>query len=95
MCVPVCCSMVAKSPRFSFSRNAPIANGTWTRITALRSFKDSSSKTRRMANANDLVSLMRPWPLQRGHNPVLISSSEGRRRWRLISIRPKREIRPV
>ena len=95
MCVLLCFSISARSRRFSFNKNAPIARGTCTRITALRSLRDSSSITRRIARASDRVSRIRPWPLQRGHNSVLISSSEGRSRCRLISIKPKREMRPV
>ena len=38
---------------------------------------------------------MLPWPWQRGHTTPLVSPSDGRRRWRLISSRPKREIRPI
>ena len=95
MWVLLCFSISARSGRFSFNKKAPIARGTCTRITALRSLSDSSSKTRRIAKARERVSRILPWPLQRGHNSVLISSSDGRNRCRLISINPKREMRPV
>ena len=48
-----------------------------------------------MDSARDLVSRMVPWPVQRGQTIALVSPREGRRRWRDISSRPKREILPT
>ena len=45
-------------------------------------------------NANDSVPRMVPWPAQRGHTLCADSPNDGRKRWRDISNKPKREIRP-
>ncbi|MNT21054.1 hypothetical protein D3C72_1563780 [compost metagenome] len=44
---------------------------------------------------SDSTLRMRPWPSQRGQTIWLDSPRLGRRRWRLISSRPKREMRPT
>ena len=54
----------------------------------------SSSTKRRIESAIDFVARMVPWPAQRGHTLALVSPNEGRKRWRDISNRPKREMRP-
>ncbi len=54
----------------------------------------SSSKIRRIDSAKDSVPRMVPWPEQRGHTWCADSPKEGRKRWRDISKRPKREMRP-
>ena len=48
-----------------------------------------------MASASDSTLRMLPMPLQRGQTMLVDSPSEGRRRWRDISSRPKREMRPI
>ena len=69
--------------------------GTIARITALRSFWASSSTKRSMERAMFLVPRMVPCPLQRGHTFDVVSPSEGRKRCRDISSKPKREILPT
>ena len=69
--------------------------GTCTTIRAVCSFMASSSMIRRMDRANDSVPRMVPWPSQRGQIICTDSPSDGRRRCRDISSRPKREIRPI
>ena len=48
-----------------------------------------------MASAMDSTVRMLPMPWQRGQTVWLESPSEGRRRWRDISSRPKRDRRPI
>ena len=55
----------------------------------------SSSIKRKIDKAIDSLERIVPWPLQRGHGPWLASPSEGRKRWRDISSKPKREILPI
>ncbi len=55
---------------------------------------DSSSIKRRIDNANDSTPRTCPVPLQRGQTPWLVSPIDGRKRWRDISNKPKREMRP-
>ncbi len=55
----------------------------------------SSSTMRKIDSASDSMSLMLPWPLQRGQTIALVSPREGRRRCLDISSNPKREIRPT
>ncbi len=45
--------------------------------------------------AKDSVSRIEPCPLQRGHTTPRLSVREGRSRWRDISNKPKREMRPI
>ena len=69
--------------------------GSTTRISAERSLLASSLIKRMMDKASDATSRMLPWPLQRGQTMPEVSPNEGRKRWRDISIKPKREIRPT
>ena len=64
-------------------------------ICAVRSLDDSSSIRRMIESAKDSVSRIDPWPLQRGHTVPRLSVRDGRSRWRDISNRPKREMRPI
>ena len=89
------CSISAIAARFSLSRNVATGTGSTARIWALRSFIASSSIKRSTDSDRERTSRMVPCPLQRGHTTPLVSPREGRRRWRDISIKPKREIRPI
>ena len=55
---------------------------------------DSSWMMRRICNALDSVSRIWPDPPQRGQGMDAPSDRAGRKRWRLISIRPNLEIEP-
>ena len=54
----------------------------------------SSSIIRSTDNANDSVPRTVPWPLHLGQTLLAESPKEGRKRWRDISSKPNREIRP-
>ena len=88
------CSMPRMALRFSLRRKVATSTGSSARIRSVFSFIASSSRIRRMDRARDSTPRMVPWPLQRGQTSWLDSPREGRRRWRDISIRPKREMRP-
>ncbi|MNT17079.1 hypothetical protein D3C72_1522120 [compost metagenome] len=64
-------------------------------MAAVFSFIASSWMMRSTCRADDSVSRMWPVPLQRGQVMCEPSDSEGRRRWRDSSIRPKRLILPI
>jgi hypothetical protein len=81
-------SILAISVRFSFNRNEATSTGTCTCTAAVPSFIDSSWMIRRICSAELSVSRMWPWPPQRGQGMDAPSDRAGRRRWRLISIRP-------
>ena len=81
-------SILATSERFSFSKKDATSTGTWHNTEAVLSLSDSSWMIRRICNALDSVSRMWPEPPQRGQGMDAPSLSAGRRRWRLISIRP-------
>ena len=88
-------SILEMSRRFSLSRKAAASTGTWAITLPVFSFIASSSMMRSTASASDSTPRMVPWPLQRGQTSWLDSPSEGRSRWRDISSRPKREMRPI
>jgi hypothetical protein len=69
--------------------------GNWQMTLAVRSLRASSPTRRSTASANDSTLRILPAPLQRGHTDCVDSSSEGRRRCRDISSKPKREILPI
>ena len=69
--------------------------GRKARISALICFRASSSTMRMTASADDSTSRMVPRPAHLGQTMPLVSPREGRRRWRDISIKPKREILPI
>ena len=69
--------------------------GTSVRTSAHFCLFASSWMMRNIDSARDSTSRMLPWPLQRGQVIALVSPSEGRRRWRDISSKPKREMRPT
>ena len=81
-------SILAISVRFSFSKNEATSTGTWHSTAALLSFCDSSWMMRKICSADDSVSRTWPEPPQRGQGMEAPSDRVGRRRWRLISIRP-------
>ena len=87
-------SISLMAARFSFSRKLLISTGTCATTRRTFSFSASSSISRSTASALDSTVRIKPWPLQRGHTCWLDSPSDGRRRWRDISNRPKREMRP-
>ena len=62
---------------------------------AVRSLRASSPTSRSTASARDSTLRTLPAPLQRGQTDCVDSSSDGRRRWRDSSSRPKREILPI
>ncbi len=88
-------SISAMAVRFSLSKNVPTVTGTTALISALRSFFASSSIMRRMDRERDLVLRIVPCPEHRGQTLEDVSSRDGRKRWRDISSRPKRDIRPI
>jgi len=62
---------------------------------AVRSLRSSSPISRSTASVIDSTLRMLPMPTQRGQTMWLDSPSEGRRRCRDISSRPKRDRRPI
>ena len=88
-------SILVMALRFSLSKKAATWKGTRARTSAVRSFSASSSIKRKIARDRDSTSRIMPWPLQRGQTTPLLSPNDGRRRWRDISSKPKREIRPT
>ena len=62
---------------------------------AVRSLRASSPIRRSTESVIDSTLRMLPMPTQRGQTMWLDSPSEGRRRWRDISSRPKRDSRPI
>ena len=72
-----------------------MGTGTMARTPALRSFSVSSSRIRRTERARERTLRITPCPVHRGQMMAVVSSREGRRRCRDISMRPKREIRPT
>ena len=89
------CSTRAIASRFSLSRKVAASTGSCATTRAVRSFMASSSSRRRTDSDIDSMPRMRPSPWQRGQTSWLDSPSDGRSRWRDISIRPKREMRPI
>ena len=89
------CSISAIDTRFSFRRKVAASTGSWTTTWAVFSFIASSSTRRSTERLSDSTLRTRPSPAQRGQTIWLDSPSDGRRRWRDISIRPKREMRPT
>ena len=81
--------------RFSFNKNEPTFRGTSARIWPVFSFAASSSIKRKIERERDGKSRTIPVPLQRGQTCPEVSPKEGRKRWRDISIKPKREMRPT
>ena len=81
-------SILLISERFSLSRNEATSTGTWHNTDAVLSLRDSSWMMRKICSAELSVSRIWPEPPQRGHGIDAPSLSAGRRRWRLISIRP-------
>ena len=69
--------------------------GNTTLISAERSLLASSLIKRIIDRARDATSRILPWPLQRGQTMPEVSPKDGRKRWRDISIKPNREIRPT
>ena len=88
-------SSLARSRRFSFNRKVATSTGTCTCSAAVPSFMASSCTKRKMCSAVEFTSRIEPIPLQRGKAVCEPSASEGRRRWRDSSIRPKRLILPI
>ena len=81
--------------RFSFNKKVATGIGSCASMRADFSFIASSSIRRRMERARDSTLRIEPSPLQRGQATWIDSPSDGRRRWRDISNRPNREMRPI
>ena len=88
-------SISAMTSRLSFNKNEPTLSGTSARICPVFSLAASSSIRRKIDSEREGRSRTTPVPLQRGQTCPDVSPREGRRRWRDISINPKREIRPT
>ena len=88
-------SSVRSHSRFSLMRYVATSTGTCATTCAVLSLRASSPISRRMARAMDSTPRMLPMPVQRGQVRWLESLKEGRRRWRDISSRPKRDSRPI
>ena len=88
-------SMRETSRRFSLKRKVATSTGTSATSLEVESFIASSSSTRSTVSAVERRLRIVPTPSQRGQRSWLNSAKEGRRRWRDISSKPKREMRPI
>ena len=87
--------MLCNHSRFSLIRNVATSTGNCAITLAVRSLRASSPISRNTASESDSTLRMSPKPSQRGQTRWVDSPSDGRRRWRDISSRPKREILPI
>ena len=87
--------MAERSWRLSLLKKVLTSKGTTALTSSVWSLAASSSIRRNKERLKERMSRTIPVPTQRGHTWPLVSPREGRKRWRDISSRPKREIRPT